>query len=179
MIPKSLSITERTLLANQFRILAKLDKDNDNSSYISRAEILEKGLESEYGRVFSDVEVDVVEEETSKEVMDILDMFWIIQSAVKQLSDVEKSQLDIETLSFRGFDGNNDFHQRRYIRWWVNNNQGTYSDLGNVDITSHSILTIGDYRAMLNLYKSFSREGGQLLTFDQLQQLQDSKTLYA
>jgi len=50
MIPKTLTITERQILANQFRILSKLEDDTEY--YEKRAEIVENGYTGQYGEVF-------------------------------------------------------------------------------------------------------------------------------
>mgnify|MGYP001296411787 CR=1 FL=1 len=50
MVLKTLSITERQILANQFKILSKLEDDNE--FYERKVEILEEGYTGQYREIF-------------------------------------------------------------------------------------------------------------------------------
>ncbi len=111
-----LSFNERWILSNQYLILEKLDKDNANH-YAQTREALDSDYEEHYDWNIPYIVRDkqVMTEEESKEVMDILDMFGVLHHAYDQLSD--KSGVDENRIRFRGFDGNNETKQLGYTRY--------------------------------------------------------------
>lgn len=145
MIPRTLSLVERQILANQFRILEKIEDDKDY--YRTKAEILENGYSKRYAEVFL---VDV--EETPFEICDetdkILNMYRRINFAIGNLSEDEKEGMDLERIRFEGFDANNDPHYH-YMAYCVEN-LGLWKEHKESYINSHSSLTIDKYRRMLS-----------------------------
>jgi uncharacterized protein YfbU (UPF0304 family) len=146
----SLSPVERLALANQFRILALSEEQGtDTSDYTTKAEILLRGYTGLYGQVFS----EVAEEESpsvTEEVHQILTMFRAIDNSLAVLPDADKQQLDLQKLSFRGFDANNDdhYHQTSFMLEHLDlyaEHQGNY-------INSHSSATLGGYMRQLAVF---------------------------
>lgn len=108
---------ERLILANQFRILEKLDPENAEE-YKRCLDILCHGFELEYDElagfvVFPDSEK--VSEEACREVIDILAMYRHLQSEYQNLAD--KSGIHERDLCFFGFDGNYESAQLAYHRY--------------------------------------------------------------
>jgi uncharacterized protein len=69
-----LSMTERLILRNQYRILEKL-YPNESESYSQFQRILESGYEMHYLEMFQTIDEDIMPREQSKEVLDILSMY--------------------------------------------------------------------------------------------------------
>ena len=177
------SIIERTILANQYRILAALNEDPyESERHATKAEILEKGFEWEYDQIFNQISTDTVSSEVSSEVFDILEMFRQVGWAINKLPEEQKSELNTEKLRFRGFDGNNDKHFY-FLSWWDAQNPTNYyrEDLGHIaGFNSHSEFPLADYRGMLAVLKTFDLSGAPRgLTFEELQQLQDAQAIWS
>src|SRR5690349_11213076 len=98
-----LTEVERLSLWNQFRILQKLDPQDD--SHKKNAEIIRAGYEGLYGQVFEHM-YEPTSEAVCKEVYDILDMYRALEAVYgKGMANPKgfNSQFDV-------FDGNNDEH---------------------------------------------------------------------
>jgi uncharacterized protein YfbU (UPF0304 family) len=145
MIPKTLSIVERQILANQFRILAS-QKEDINEDYETRVEILEIGYAGEYNRVFN-VYSDEVDYKTCIETIEILDMYRRINNAISLLTDEEKATLDLEKIEFKGFDANNNSHFD-YLTFMVEKLNKWQEHNGNY-LNSHSEISLLNYKKML------------------------------
>ena len=99
---KIIHSTERLLLANQFRILAKLNADGYQWERLVR--IVEEGITSYYPEVFAAIGTEI-SPGTQQEVHNILTMFDHIYQVVEQLSSTEQKALeaDLDYLKFTGF----------------------------------------------------------------------------
>ena len=67
-----LTIVEREILANQFRILEKLEGDNQQRDYRNLIEALEGGYELHYMDVFEDLSETTLSKDDCRRVLDIL-----------------------------------------------------------------------------------------------------------
>ena len=67
-----LTIVEREILANQFRILEKLEGDNQQRDYRNLIEALESGYELHYMDVFEDLSETTLSKDDCRRVLDIL-----------------------------------------------------------------------------------------------------------
>lgn len=138
-LPK-LDFKDRVILANQFRILQKVDPDNE-SEYRRAIEILDNGYESEYGSI-GGILIEPVPQNICEEVHGILGLYRSLSDGYKQLSD--KTGIDAKDVEFRGFDGNNESEHLSYAKFLAS--QGKYEESSVVD--SHSQV-LGIYRRML------------------------------
>ncbi len=93
MQPKSLTDVERLQLVNQYKILEKLDPENEKH-YAELRKILEKGITIFYEKVF---------------------VFWALQYGFKKLQD--KSGLEAQNVLFLGFDVR-DEDEWRFAEYW-------------------------------------------------------------
>lgn len=183
--PISLSHYQRTSLALQHKILAKLDTE-DPDYHLECAEILEKGYTLEYWRAFSPY--PEMPERDCRLVMDILDMFRMIESCLNQYGPEATKEIgefaDLR-LRFRGFDGN-DSREGAMIGYvdhliaterWQEFEERVRKNRGN----SHSPM-LDTYQRMLDVYtpifktKSTSHWTGDKPPFslDELKQVNDS-----
>lgn len=192
VVPESLTSVDRKQLSLLHKILARLvdDKadderlgyDGDTAYQLDRAQALEEGWTKEY-----DMEFYAMEPELSRRdcglVMDLLDMFRILKYSIEQLPS-QLSEDEVLTLSFRGFDLNDEFESRLlgYARWLVADGDrwqeqaeafSDRNDRGN----SH-MPCLGMYQRMLEAYepiwRSAARRTGRrrdLLTAEELQQI--------
>ena len=149
MIPKKLTIIERQILANQFKILANLEEDSEY--YETKVEILERGFTGEYHEVFN-VHSDEVDYETCRETSEILNMYRRINNAIAELTDEEKAEMDLERIAFQGFDANNNSHYH-YMSFMVEKLNKWQEHNGNY-LNSHSEIPLMKYRKMLEYQNS-------------------------
>lgn len=132
------------MLANQFRILAHQTGDQTN---ITNAEILENGYTGKYHEVLlSDEEISP---EICEETSQILQMYRVINNSFAALSPEEQEGLDMDRITFEGFDGHEShFHYASFmidsLDLW-GEHKGKYLD-------SHTGASIGKYRKMLKVY---------------------------
>lgn len=178
MNPNVLSITERTILANQYHILSAISQDEyESESFKKKADILEHGYEGHYHEIFDRIYDDTFSADSQSEVFDILEMFRKIRWGVNALSDAQKEQIDLEKLSFRGFDANND-KQFHFLYWWDKHNPTNYykEDLGDISgYNSHTQSSLPSYKRMLAVHETFDFMGApRILTFAELQALNNA-----
>ena len=67
-----ITIVEREILANQFRILEKLEGDNQQRDYRNLIKALESGYELHYMDVFEDLSETTLSKDDCRRVLDIL-----------------------------------------------------------------------------------------------------------
>lgn len=164
-----LTVTERAILANQFRILSKFE-DEDKEYLMKKVEILERGIEWHYDFAIN-ASNETITREVGNETMEILDMFRQIDAYIEQLPKEERELLNLDTLSFKGFDANNDSHY--YFADFIINKDERYSERKGMYLNSHSSLNLKKYRAMLPVYKEL-RSGGHHLNLEDLLVLQEA-----
>jgi uncharacterized protein len=155
MIPETLSIVERQILANQFRILSKIT-DNDDD-YETKIEILENGYTEQYYEIF-EVDTEEIPIEICEETSQILNMYRRINAAVKKLSLEEKNELDLEKIKFEGFDANNDPHYH-YMTFLVEK-MNLWREYRSEYLNAHSRFPILKYRKMLD-YQNYLLDNDQ------------------
>lgn len=147
---------ERVLLINQYRILAGLNKD-DEEHYSELIAILENGYEIFYSMVDEWISDDMPEEE-GRFVLDILDFYRIVEDTKRSSKD---SRLIEHPFSiFRGFDGNNESEYMSFARFLINQ-QGKFSEQQdylrkNDNLNSHMPL-VKTYKAMLREWEKMDK----------------------
>jgi hypothetical protein len=162
-----LTNTERLMLVNQYRILAKLnDEDEETGYYSKKAEILERGYEWYYDELLSS---EPLPKEVSDETMDILDMFRQLDAYVDQLTEEQRATLDLNKLKFDGFDANNDRHYG--FAKFIIEKDDRYDERKEMYLNSHTSASIDKYRRMLPVYNERKAIGH--LTIDDLRAIQD------
>jgi uncharacterized protein YfbU (UPF0304 family) len=110
-----LTIKERLTLATQYRLLAAVSKEEEESNFYQRnVEALEGGYELHYRDLVSHF-AELVSYELSIEVLDILSMYDDIGFSHKAL--VRKEGIKDVDIRFLGFDGNYESVQFRYANY--------------------------------------------------------------
>jgi len=143
MIPETLTIAERQILVNQFKILSQIADDDD---YETKIEIMENGYTELYYEVF-DVAAEEVPIEICEETSQILLMFRRISDTIKLLSEEEKQALDLEKIKFDGFDANHDAHFH-YMTFLVDQ-MNLWQEYKGIYLNSYSRFSIIKYRKMM------------------------------
>lgn len=192
VVPESMTAVDRKQLALLHKILARLVEeksederlgyDGDTAYQLDRAEVLEEGWTKEYDMEFYAMEPELTRRDCGL-VMDLLDMFRVLKYSVEDVAD-QLSDDEVRTLTFRGFDLNDEFESRllAYARWLVSDGErwqeqadvfSEKNDRGN----SH-MPWLGRYQRMLEVYEpiwqAVVRRGGRrrnLLTADELRQV--------
>jgi uncharacterized protein YfbU (UPF0304 family) len=145
-----LSDPERWILSSQYRILAKLyPEESDDCDKHRKA--LDNGYEIHYAPDFLTTNRDdIMTEDESREVLDILNMFRVLRQSWEKLpgnAGIERSLIE-----FDGFDGNNETKQMAYTEFYCTLPGGRFEDEVVVDnLNSHSE-RLPRYRAMLAEY---------------------------
>jgi uncharacterized protein YfbU (UPF0304 family) len=143
-----LTLKERLLLANQFRILEKLHPE-EAGHYAQNVKILERGYALDYQDLFDHFSEGLTVDEC-REVIEILDMFRMLETAYARLDD--KSGIDQGKLKFSGFDGNNESTHLGYADFLINT-QGRWQESQAKDLNSH-LPKLESYRRMLQRWES-------------------------
>ncbi|MGQ4574952.1 YfbU family protein [Dermabacteraceae bacterium P7006] len=162
LAPKTLTAYERQLLATLHRILARVvDDDNledgDKEYQLRQAKILESGFTGLYGQEFIGISPELSQADCTL-VMDILDMFRMIDTGLKALEEKGET-LDIDNKFMLTFDGF-DFEIEReaamadFVKYLVEDGRWTEhaAMIKETGCNSHG-QRLPKYQAMLSEYK--------------------------
>ncbi len=143
-----LTRAERWILSNQYRILEALyPKEAEYLAYGRKA--LECGYELEYDGLAEAVYEDshCLSSEGCEEVLDILQMFSSLKDSYEALED--KSGIDVNAMTFRGFSGNDEGKQMAYAHYFCGKDGGRFTDLERGDNFDSHFPYLDVYRRML------------------------------
>jgi uncharacterized protein YfbU (UPF0304 family) len=145
-----LTKVERLILYNQFRILEKLDPDSARYSQ-QACDILQGGYTLEYDSL---VQMgNEVPEDTSREVVEILQMYRDLKNASLRLP---AGSFDGKQADFKGFDGNEEGEHHAYATFMIED-QGKWMESKGLDLNSHWPM-LDRYRPMLEAWKQSSEK---------------------
>jgi uncharacterized protein len=149
-----LDIKDRLILSNQFKILAALYPDD--AQYFERArEVFESGYEQLYAWYSEHINSEIMSEDESHEVFDILNMYQDLQYSFEKLSD--KAGINADGIRFPGFDGNNEGKQIGLLRFLVEQEKKyEYINHSSDNLNSH-MPTLDIYRRMLAPWRALDR----------------------
>lgn len=157
-----LTIVEREILANQFRILEKLEGDNQQRDYRNLIEALESGYELHYMDVFEDLSETTLSKDDCRRVLDILEMFrGLIYSYHGLKRDGVETALTENDVKFVGFDGNDPLECKYmlYTSYFIKD-LDRYSEIQEIshpDFNSHCKM-LSTYMGMLQRWNEFKQE---------------------
>ncbi len=164
-----LSKVERLILANQYRILARLDESNAGWCERMR-EALESGYEGAYSGLFNAI-FDGLSAEQCSFVIRTMDMYNALQRSYTALAD--KSGIDERSGKFPGFDGNNETEHMGYAEYVVEQEDRFPGlQLGGDRFNSHT-RSIPRYRAMLAVWRELGES--YELSKDQMRHVLDAR----
>jgi uncharacterized protein YfbU (UPF0304 family) len=140
-----LSESERLILSNQYKILEEL-YPNQANEYRQHRKIVEDGYALDYDEISRHI-YDELTPNDCTEVLDILSMHRALFQSAQALTDEPTI-----TISFHGFDGNNETKQMAYTRFYLDELQ-RFTELTGIaqssDYNSH-YPTLERYRLMLD-----------------------------
>ncbi len=162
----NLTLVERTMLANQYRILAKLE---ESESYELKAEILEHGYKGKYHEVL------LSDEETSHEICaetrDILQMYRVIDNSFAALTPDEQATLNMDRIAFEGFDGHESHYH--YASFMIEK-MDLWSEHKDRYLDSHTAASMMKYRPMLKIFRDTYGHPNYDLSRETLQRMIDA-----
>lgn len=162
----TLTKIERRILANQERILAKLEP-GESDHHERLATIYEAGYQLEYSDALGHYEE--VPASICREVLDIMSMYEFLQMSYDDLSD--KDGVEERDVLFPGFDGNNESDHLGYANFYCSQRRFGHLRFGSlgehsrieeqfeitVDLNSH-FPSLEVYRRMLHPWLAFKAE---------------------
>lgn len=140
-----LTRSERWILANQFKILAKLSP-NEAESYEKALIIIERGYVEQYEWLAERIVETEMSEMKCKDVLNILDMFDALRVGYETLAD--KTDVDEAWIKFPGFDENSEGDYYNYASFLIER-QNMYRDLHQGDHYNSHTPVLPNYRKML------------------------------
>ncbi|MCR5554274.1 MAG: YfbU family protein [Bacteroidales bacterium] len=164
MEEKSLSLTERLILQNQYLILEKL---YPNEGYAMKRKIVENGYKSHYYELFLSLTDKEMQEKDCKFVLDVLDMYKAIINSNNKLGENS-----LEGIYFHGFDGNNESDLLGYAEFFVFDldRYRSIQEISGRSFNSNSEMR-QKYEKMLDKWDSFKENNNSPLTKEQLEEL--------
>ena len=141
---------DRLVLANQYRMLIKIDP-HERELYEQALQILENGYEREYEGLVSSIYEDTMSDQECDEVYAILDMFRGLHDSYEELGD--KEGIETRYLRFSGFDGNNEARYLSYGKYL--NSTGRYGESEVINSHAQSLET---YRRMLDEFEQLKHK---------------------
>ena len=142
-----LTRVERWMLANQYRILERLDPENRKDHETCRM-ALEAGYELSYDTCAETIYETVLSADECKEVLAILNMFRALRHSMEESTD--KTGIDLRAVQFDGFDGNNETKQLAYVEFLCTR-QNRFSEL---NVRNSHMPVLDGYRSMRRVWES-------------------------
>jgi uncharacterized protein YfbU (UPF0304 family) len=144
-----LTRTERWILANQYRILAKLEPENA-ATWRGYAEALERGYANVIDRLSTHILRDDTNHRESDEVDEILAMFEALQRSYRTLED--SFGIDQWRVGFPGFDPGSEADYLGYAQFALSR-EGRYPNLAKEGDLATPSPMLKHYRRMLDEWK--------------------------
>ena len=167
MAKLQLTDVERLLLANQYDILGLLKKDD---SYTKMAENLRDGHKWIYEQHATQIS-DNLSDEDAEHVLTILGVYSDLRDSYNKLTD--KTGIDEHTVTFPGFDGNNEAELLHFARALSKN--GNYAETIGKDARNSHMLTIDIYRRQIAEWKNLGSPRYPL-SKEQISKIIDART---
>ncbi|PKH51913.1 hypothetical protein CXF68_14990 [Tenacibaculum sp. Bg11-29] len=162
-----LNIKERLQLSFQLSILEKLYPD-EQEYYANHRKAIEHGYQLHYDWITEHLSEGLTTEECSF-VLEVLDMYAALHFSVREFKD---SDLTIESVTFPGFDGNNETMYMSYTKYFIEDLDrfGEIQESTNGYYNSHMRL-IPKYRKMVEKWKEFKIDYTYKLTEENVKEL--------
>lgn len=148
-----LTLVERRILTNQFKIMAALDIDGDRDGYARFAAIVEEGFGIDYDDIFVSLSEPVSVGEC-RFVRDVLNMYTQLQRGLDAATD--KRDVEEREVVFHGFDGNCAPGRLGYLRFLREDGKWTDVRIAKPDMNSHGFGD-GQYPSMLERFATLKK----------------------
>lgn len=143
--PSPFTLNDRISLANQFRILEKLDPDQAKD-HAKKAEILESGYEGQYGVILGQFEANYLSAEDCR----LVEKTLLLHSWLMDWND--KANIDVSEYSQVLFDANSESDHLSYGLFLYNNAPCGYP--GVTDVVNAGHPTIHRWRKMVDAWEN-------------------------
>jgi uncharacterized protein YfbU (UPF0304 family) len=172
-----LSLKERILLANQYRLLAKLDPDVA-ALYQRNEEILRNGYRDHY-KALEDTFSDELSAERTNWVNDIVTMYDEIWTGFQALNPEDQTEIGASNIRFEGFHGNSESDLLCYAKFRMRRLWGTlFQNLWDGERSLDTHLPAREaYDRMLATYRQIERPKYRPLTKDEIVRLLEDKPI--
>lgn len=162
----TLTKAERLILANQYKLLALLDK-NSGEDYERAREAMESGYSAAIEGLLQAI-FDELSPPECRLVILAMDMFGALQNSYDALKD--NSAVKETDVRFPGFDGNNETKYMTYARYIVEHERRfTYLKPVSRDFNSHMPM-VPRYRQMLTKWEGPLQQSHEM-SEDQIREL--------
>lgn len=171
-----LSKKERLILYNQYEILKLLNKNDKYTveKYELNQEILSNGYKYNYGDLvewmFNDTPDNI-----SEFVWDVFSMYRSLHNSYHELSSEYKDQVDLDDITYQGFDGNEESDYYSYANF-ILEDMKRFDEIYNngiVELNSHSH-KVPAYKKMLNTWSKIRNDKYSKLTLNQINEIINS-----
>lgn len=158
---------ERLILYNQYEILKKLDPDGEDS-YDRDQEILINGYKINYPDLVCGF-TDETPEDVSEFVIDVLQMYRILNNSYNELKDEDKEKIRMYDISFKGFDGNEEIDYYKYADFYMNklDRFDELKELEHFEMNSHRNM-LDNYMRMVSSWKEVKSGRYSKLTLENM-----------
>ncbi|MER8745894.1 YfbU family protein [Mesorhizobium sp. M1004] len=160
-----LTQAQRVIIYNQLEILKTVDPARA-AEYEEQQEIVSYGYELFYDQLNPMISEGHVDRETCDEVLEILNLFRLLEYSKKDLSYVPKSL----GAQFEGFDANEPDGYYSFAKF-VRRKQGKFTELSEWPDNSHSSSSLLHYRRMLQTWRALGKP--TKLTPEQIEKIAD------
>lgn len=161
----ALSLPQRLILVNQYKIMKQLtDSESEKKEYDNMITALESGFELHYQDCFGFMGESDMSEKECREVLDILEMYrGIIYSYQALIRDQKPTTLKPKDVMFPGFDGNNEYKQLSYVRYFIVDldRYSEIQELNQTDNYNSHCRYLDRYRNMLAKWQLFVNDKNQ------------------
>lgn len=166
-----LSLKERLFLYNQYEILKLLniEDEDEQKRYERYQKIVSEGYKYNYSDL-TDGFADDVPDKTCEFVWDVLQMYRTLYNSYYDLNEIEKKQIDLDDITYKGFDGNEEGDYYSYANF-ILEDMGRYDEIyknGKAELNSHYNV-LNEYSEMLDKWKDLKVGRYDTLTFEQMQ----------
>lgn len=164
-----LSDSERIILINQYEILARLARDEDEKK---KFEFAKDCLYYGYVDLYDEFLPRLDEQREFREVFDILNMYRDLLNSYFQL---EETDISIDDIKFKGFDGNDETDYYLFAKFLLENTE-MYMEIkeNNIDGFNTHYRRLGKYRRQLEIWRPLSKRNyleQPYLTEEQIKQI--------
>lgn len=163
---------DRLALYNQYEILKYLNPE-ESEGYNVKQEILLNGYKYNYKSLVENFS-DGVEEEISEFVVQVFAMYRMLKGSYKKLKEDEKNKVDVDKLSFKGYDSNEEMDFYLYADFLINEYKrfNEIKEDENTEMDSHRNM-VGTYKKMLSRWKEMCSGENECLSAEDINQIID------
>lgn len=163
---------ERLILYNQYEILKLLNEDKYEKRQCEiNQKILVQGFKNQYQELINGFEEEV-SETVSQFVWDVLNLHRRLLFSYHALSDEEKHKIDVRSIKYNGFDGNEEGEYYSFANFILKDLRlfEEIYDEGKAELNSHSNM-LDTYEAMVDEWKATGKKSYDNLNAEEIKKI--------